>query len=336
MLEDDDGICGYALGALDSRGFYDRYDREWRPAIWSRSFPSRAATRRRWTAVEEAHHHLPSPRTTSAPSRTSVSRRTCTSTCCPVRRAGATGARMMERNLETLRRLGSPGAHLGVSLQQSARGRVLSASRIPRAESTEEVHLLGARVRITVTSYQLPVAGTGMATAGYWKLETTTDIMLALFGGPPIRTRPFPSWPVFGQDGGRPPAAHAAQRAVGKARWPAGRRVRAALRRDARLPARRRGRQRHRFAANRAAGGRNPGGGRGHRAALHVSVHGFGGRGSERGPGFRRHRPRHVQPRSGRRRRPRSRRALARSFRFISPASRPTWTRSSASRTLTG
>ena len=31
VLEDDHGICGYALGALDSRGFYARYDAEWRP-----------------------------------------------------------------------------------------------------------------------------------------------------------------------------------------------------------------------------------------------------------------------------------------------------------------
>ena len=27
ILEDDEGICGYALGAFDSRVFYDRYKR---------------------------------------------------------------------------------------------------------------------------------------------------------------------------------------------------------------------------------------------------------------------------------------------------------------------
>jgi dTDP-4-amino-4,6-dideoxygalactose transaminase len=32
---------------------------------------------------------------------------------------------------------------------------------------------------------------------GNWKLATNTDTVLALFGGSPIRTRPFPSWPVF-------------------------------------------------------------------------------------------------------------------------------------------
>ena len=30
VLEDAQGICGYALGALDSRAFYARYEAEWR------------------------------------------------------------------------------------------------------------------------------------------------------------------------------------------------------------------------------------------------------------------------------------------------------------------
>ena len=33
MVEDDQGVCGYALAALDSRAFYARYDREWRPKL---------------------------------------------------------------------------------------------------------------------------------------------------------------------------------------------------------------------------------------------------------------------------------------------------------------
>src|SRR4029450_6490080 len=33
MLEDDEGVCGYALAAPDSRKFYDRYEQEWRPEL---------------------------------------------------------------------------------------------------------------------------------------------------------------------------------------------------------------------------------------------------------------------------------------------------------------
>ena len=36
VLEDDEGVCGYALAAFDSRAFYDRYEREWRPDLCAR------------------------------------------------------------------------------------------------------------------------------------------------------------------------------------------------------------------------------------------------------------------------------------------------------------
>ena len=57
---------------------------------------------------------------------------------------------------------------------------------------------------------------------------------------------------------GRSSARHPAQRQVGPAGRAGSRRVRAAVRRDARLPARHRGRQRHGVAAHRAARGRHP------------------------------------------------------------------------------
>src|SRR5437763_1888527 len=33
ILEDLEGICGYAFGALDSKAFYSRYEMEWRPSL---------------------------------------------------------------------------------------------------------------------------------------------------------------------------------------------------------------------------------------------------------------------------------------------------------------
>src|SRR5688500_8493544 len=39
MLEDDEGVCGYALAALDSREFYRRYEQEWLPEIQAQ-FPA--------------------------------------------------------------------------------------------------------------------------------------------------------------------------------------------------------------------------------------------------------------------------------------------------------
>ncbi|MFN9602489.1 MAG: GNAT family N-acetyltransferase, partial [Planctomycetota bacterium] len=33
ILEDEQGVCGYAFGAFDSKAFYERYDSEWRSGL---------------------------------------------------------------------------------------------------------------------------------------------------------------------------------------------------------------------------------------------------------------------------------------------------------------
>src|SRR5688572_21587156 len=55
ILEDADGVCGYALGARDSRAFYQRYEREWRPRLCA-EFPEPHGDPRGWTHVEQVHH----------------------------------------------------------------------------------------------------------------------------------------------------------------------------------------------------------------------------------------------------------------------------------------
>ena len=114
ILEDEDGTCGYALAALDSRRFYDRYDREWRPALCAR-FPEPAGDPARWTRVEGTHyvyHHpdyfCPEPYA-AYPSHMHID-------LLPRAQGRGLGRRLLERNFDTLRRHGSPGAHLGVSL----------------------------------------------------------------------------------------------------------------------------------------------------------------------------------------------------------------------------
>ena len=54
ILEDEQGICGYALGALDSRAFYARYETEWRPDLCAR-FPRPAAIPPAGP-VQQVHH----------------------------------------------------------------------------------------------------------------------------------------------------------------------------------------------------------------------------------------------------------------------------------------
>ncbi len=114
MLEDEQGICGYAFGAFDSRAFYARYENEWRPKLCAR-FPQPQGEPSRWTRVQQVHdcyHHpdyfCPEPYE-AYPSHLHID-------LLERARGHGFGRRMMEQLMDKLRRLGSPGAHLGVSV----------------------------------------------------------------------------------------------------------------------------------------------------------------------------------------------------------------------------
>lgn len=113
VLEDGEGVCGYALAALDSRTFYSRYESEWRPALCAR-FPEPAGDRARWTRAEQEHytyHHpdyfCPEPYDLY-PSHLHID-------LLPRAQARGYGRKMIETLMERLRSHGSPGVHLGVS-----------------------------------------------------------------------------------------------------------------------------------------------------------------------------------------------------------------------------
>jgi ribosomal protein S18 acetylase RimI-like enzyme len=117
ILEDSAGICGYALGALDSGVFYDRYDREWRPEL-CRRFPAPTGNPAGWTRSQQVHdwyHHpdyyQPEPRA-SYPSHLHID-------LMPRAQGKGFGRRLLESVMERLRVAGSPGAHLGVSFQNT-------------------------------------------------------------------------------------------------------------------------------------------------------------------------------------------------------------------------
>lgn len=120
MLEDDEGICGYALGARDSRVFFARYEKEWRPQLCAQ-FAAPAGQPGDWTPVQQLYHeyHQPDyfcPEPYEAyPSHLHID-------LLPRGQGRGHGRRMLEQVMETLRRSGSPGAHLGVNrLNTSAR-----------------------------------------------------------------------------------------------------------------------------------------------------------------------------------------------------------------------
>jgi protein O-GlcNAcase/histone acetyltransferase len=114
ILEDDAGICGYALAALDSRAFYARYEREWRPKLCAQ-FPAPQGDPRQWTRTQLVHHwyHHPdyfTPEPYEAwPSHLHID-------LLERARGRGHGRRMVKQLMDKLRQRGSPGVHLGVSM----------------------------------------------------------------------------------------------------------------------------------------------------------------------------------------------------------------------------
>lgn len=121
ILEDDQGICGYALGATDSRQFYARYEAEYRPDLCAR-FPAPQGDPAQWNAVQRVYqvYHRPDyfcPDPYDAyPSHAHID-------LLPRAQGRGHGRRLMARLIDMLKQRGSPGAHLGVSaLNVRARG----------------------------------------------------------------------------------------------------------------------------------------------------------------------------------------------------------------------
>jgi len=113
MLEDSQGVCGYALGALDSKQFFRRYEAEWRPKLCA-EFPQPRGDPNRWNRIEQVHfqyHHpnysFPSPYE-HYPSHLHID-------LLPRVQGKGHGRKMMSELLARLEGLDSPGVHLEVS-----------------------------------------------------------------------------------------------------------------------------------------------------------------------------------------------------------------------------
>ena len=140
ILEDDEGICGYAFGAVDSRTFYARYEREWRPDL-CRRFAEPAGDSRHWTRAQHAHHSYHHPDYFCPepydrfPSHLHID-------LLPRAQGRGYGRRMIERLERALRERRSPGVHLGLSARNTrAFGfyRRLGFAELARTGSGDEV-----------------------------------------------------------------------------------------------------------------------------------------------------------------------------------------------------
>ncbi|MFO0792199.1 MAG: GNAT family N-acetyltransferase [Pirellulales bacterium] len=113
MLEDEQGIGGYALAAFDSKKFYNLYETEWRPELCAK-FPEPAGDPASWSRVETIHylyHHpdyfCPEPYD-EYPAHLHID-------LMPRMHRQGHGTRMMVELMNRLQRKGSPGVHLGMA-----------------------------------------------------------------------------------------------------------------------------------------------------------------------------------------------------------------------------
>ena len=113
VLEDNEGVCGYCLGAMDSRQLYDRYEQEWRPEL-TQDFPDPNGDPSRWTPLEQVYHlyHHPdyySPEPYDLyPSQLHID-------LVPRAQGRGLGRRMIDEVAFKIAAKGSPGVHLGMS-----------------------------------------------------------------------------------------------------------------------------------------------------------------------------------------------------------------------------
>jgi GNAT superfamily N-acetyltransferase len=113
ILEDDQGVCGYALGALDSRAFYERYEKEWRPELCAR-FPAPSGDPANWSRVELVHHAYHHPEYFWPEPYDVYPAHLHIDLMSRAHRQGH-GTRMMKEVIDRMRAKGVPGVHLGMA-----------------------------------------------------------------------------------------------------------------------------------------------------------------------------------------------------------------------------
>lgn len=112
LLEDDAGVCGYVLGALRSREFFQRYVTEWLPPLQATIArptgdpATLAPTDQLRLLIHEPDLYCPEPYA-EYPAHLHID-------LLPRAQGQGWGRRMMEALLERLRAKDAPGVHLGM------------------------------------------------------------------------------------------------------------------------------------------------------------------------------------------------------------------------------
>jgi ribosomal protein S18 acetylase RimI-like enzyme len=137
VVEDAEGVGGYIVGALDTRAFEAQAEAEWWPTLRPLYADPSVAQRADWSPDELLsyliHHPFPAPRRVvkDFPSHLHIN-------LLPRLQGQDMGRRLIDRWQQTIREMGSPGVHLGVSRAN------LRGVRFYRAYGFQELVLDGA------------------------------------------------------------------------------------------------------------------------------------------------------------------------------------------------
>jgi GNAT superfamily N-acetyltransferase len=118
VVEDQAGVGGYCLGALDTRAFERRLETDWWPSLRLRYPDPDPAGRDRWTADEMAAYEIHHPwladddLLATHPSHLHID-------LLPRVQGGGNGRRLMAAQLTALRERGSTGVHWHVHAENS-------------------------------------------------------------------------------------------------------------------------------------------------------------------------------------------------------------------------
>ncbi|HAM73079.1 MAG TPA: GNAT family N-acetyltransferase [Verrucomicrobiales bacterium] len=112
LLEDESGVCGYCLGALDTPAFFRRFATEWLPPLRLRH-PEPTGDPAAWSLDERLYHELHHPDLThpepieTYPSHMHID-------LLPRAQGQGWGKRLVGELLDRMKHRGSAGVHLGM------------------------------------------------------------------------------------------------------------------------------------------------------------------------------------------------------------------------------
>ena len=117
VVEDDLGVAGYVIGALDSRGFEETLERDWWPKLRER-YPRPTKPKDKWTPDDRIVNLLYARSAgndtilAEYPSHLHID-------LLPRAQGGGNGRKLMHTLFDALTRAGSPGVHLGVGTRNT-------------------------------------------------------------------------------------------------------------------------------------------------------------------------------------------------------------------------